>query len=76
MDCLEKQATMDTYIRESPKTLFRVLNEGSQLVNQLVKLFIEEDYKKIKIVASGSSYNASYCSKKFLENILDITSVA
>jgi len=69
---LETQATMDTYIRESPKTLSRVLNEGSQLVDQLVKLFAEEDYKKIKIVASGSSYNASYCSKKFLENVLDI----
>lgn len=73
MNVLELKETMDTYIKESPKVLKQSIRNGEDLVRELVELYANSPYKDIKIIASGSSYNASYCAKDFLEKILGVS---
>lgn len=67
---MEEKKTMDTYIRESEAALKRMLFRGEETVEGLVELYLGQEYKKIKIIASGSSYNAAWCARYYIQDIL------
>ena len=50
-------------VLETPATAEAMFKNKDALVGKLVDLFLAKDYKKIVMVASGSSYNIANCSK-------------
>ena len=67
---MENKNTMDAYIRESKEVLENMLSRPEETVKALADLYLAQDRRKIKIIASGSSYNAALCARYYMEEIL------
>ncbi len=63
---------MNDCILEAPKACDDIIKNRNDLLNELVELFLVKSYKKIVLVASGSSFNIANCAKYAMEEFLDI----
>ena len=61
---------MDTYIKESKEALEKMLRRPDETAKELVDLYLAQEYRKIKIIASGSSYHAALCARYYMEEML------
>jgi len=61
---------MKDYIYATPDRILNNVQNAKNLVDPLVKLYIQNNYKQITFVASGSSYTAIHCARNFLCEIL------
>ena len=64
--------TMMQYIKETPEQFQYNVENSKELTRTIVDEFCKKEYKKIQIIASGSSYNGGYTAKYFMEKILGI----
>lgn len=64
--------TMHDYIREEPSQFLENINNSKQLTNVIVEAYTKKKYKRICIIACGSSYNATVAAKYFIEEILKV----
>ena len=62
--------TMMTYVEESPEVMLKNIKNRKELTAPLIAEYEKGDYKTIWIVASGSSYNGSYCARQFMRKYL------
>lgn len=62
--------TMFQYINETPAQCRYNINNSKELTKKIVDAFMKKDYKRIEIIASGSSYNGSLTAKYYVEKIL------
>lgn len=62
--------TMHDYIKEESVLIHNNVKNRKELTNDIVKKFLEKDFTKISIIASGSSYNGSEGARLFLEKVL------
>lgn len=62
--------TMLTYVEESPEVIVKNVERRKELVAPLLAEYEKGDYRNIWIVASGSSYNGSYCARQFVRHYL------
>ncbi len=60
------------YIHETSIVGKEILSDKEKIVGPLVKHYKTKDYRKIVIIASGSSYNASTTARLFMEKNLHI----
>jgi len=63
---------MNDCILEAPKACTDIIKNRNDLLNNLVELFLAKSYKKIVLVASGSSFNIANCAKYAMEEFLDM----
>ncbi|MDO4378633.1 MAG: SIS domain-containing protein [Erysipelotrichia bacterium] len=66
----EKKLTMKDYVIETPKVVLENIERSKELTNKLVEEYLKKDFKRVVIVASGSSYNGSLCAVEFLKKVL------
>lgn len=64
--------TMETYIARSPQVFEDNLRRGTELVAPMVELFSQQDAHEIRLIASGSSYNACAAVRPFMEQVLSV----
>lgn len=62
--------TMITYVSESPEVVLANIENRNALTAPLLEEFKNGNYENIWIVASGSSYNGSYCARPFIRRYL------
>ena len=62
--------TMLDYIEESAFTMKKNFENSKVLTGTLVNEYLENHFKNIWIVASGSSYNGAACARIFMERCL------
>ena len=62
--------TMYGYIQESGSLVKKNTLDSKELTKNAVNKFLEKDFNRIIIIASGSSYNGAYCARLFMEKIL------
>lgn len=62
--------TMFQYINETPGQCRENIEHSKELTKTIVDAFLEKDYKRIEIIASGSSYNGALTAKFFVEKVL------
>jgi len=65
-----KKLTMLDYVRLTPDVLKENLARSAELVAPLVEMLKKKPYRVLRIVASGSSSNASNCARPFLRHML------
>ena len=61
--------TMLDYVKETPDVLKTNIEQYTTLVDPLMKEVQQKEIKRILLVASGSSYNACYCARSFVEKV-------
>ncbi len=66
----EKKLTMKDYIIETPSAVLANIAASVSLTKSLVDEYAGKDYKRVIIVACGSSYNGSLCAQQFMHKIL------
>ena len=66
----EKKLTMKDYVIETPEAVLANIDRSKELTQSLVDLYVKKDFKRIIIVACGSSYNGSICAKAFMHHVL------
>jgi glucoselysine-6-phosphate deglycase len=64
--------TMYGYISELPAVCKKNINHSVKLTKPLVDAFVKKEYKRLIIIASGSSFNGASMAKYFIERILKI----
>lgn len=60
--------TMEDYIRETSRVLKDNLKKTENILFGLIDELAKEQFEKIMIVASGSSYNAAICAEDFMQS--------
>ena len=68
---MEQLETMEYYILQTQDILNSVYKNKEQ-TDKLAQVYVDGNYKNIKIVASGSSGNGSWCAKYIMEKYLDV----
>ena len=63
---------MYTYIEQAPAACRAILDARDERVGGLVQLFCSHPYRRLHIVASGSSYNIAMTMRYFLQEALSI----
>ena len=61
--------TMLDYVKETPAVLRTNIEQYTTLVDPLMKELQQKEIKRILLVASGSSHNACYCARSFVEKV-------
>ena len=64
--------TMYTYVQETRTAALDILNKSEELCALFASRYREKGYNRIWLVASGTSYNACYTAKYYMEKILGI----
>lgn len=64
--------TMKDYILETPQTVLNNIENSANLTHDLVFAFLKKTYKRIIIVASGSSCNAANMARLFMMKQLNM----
>ena len=64
-----KKLTMLDYVKETPGVLRTNIEKYTTLVDPLMKEVQQKEIKRILLVASGSSHNACYCARSFVEKV-------
>lgn len=67
-----KKLTMMDYINETPKILYENIHSYQKVVKPLMDEVKDKKMQRIILVASGSSHNACYCSRAFIQKITDL----
>lgn len=62
--------TMLDYVKETPIVARKNIQHYQMLVEPLLNLMKEKNYRQIILVASGSSYNACYAARPFMKRVL------
>ncbi len=62
--------TMMTYVEQSPQVILKNVVNRKELAAPLLAEYEKGDYESIWIIASGSSYNGSYCARQFMRKYL------
>ena len=62
--------TMLDYIRETSSVLEDIIERHSEFNRQLIDFYKANNYRRIHIIASGSSYNGSLCALYFMKKVL------
>ena len=60
---------MFDYVKETPDVLRTNIEQYTTLVDPLMKEVQQKEIKRILLVASGSSHNACYCARSFVEKV-------
>lgn len=68
---MEQLETMEYYILQTQDILNAVYKDKEQ-TDKLAQVYVDENYKNIKIVASGSSGNGALCAKYIMEKYLGV----
>jgi len=68
---MENIETMEYYVFQTQDIIYENCRNKT-LTAKLSELFLEGQYKSIKIIASGSSCNGSWCAKYIMEKLLGI----
>lgn len=63
------------YINETQKYALQILEKSEELTRDFSKMFASKDYKRIMLVASGTSYNSCLTAKHFIEEVLKVPAV-
>lgn len=58
------------YVAETPEVLTEQLARSAHLTAPLVELLQTGPYRLLRVVASGSSYNAAWCARPLLRTLL------
>ncbi|MGM9911809.1 SIS domain-containing protein [Floccifex sp.] len=66
---MEKYTMLD-YIKEAPEVALNNVEHYQELVKPLLDIANEKEYKRIWLVASGSSNNACHCARAFMKKVL------
>ena len=66
---MEQLETMEYYILQTQDILNSVYKNKEQ-TNKLAQVYMDGNYRNIKIIASGSSGNGSWCAKYVMEILL------
>ena len=61
--------TMLDYVKETPGVLRTNIEQYTTLVDPLMKEVQQKEIKRILLIASGSSHNACYCARSFVEKV-------
>lgn len=64
--------SMFDYMEMAPKAALQIIEDQEKLINPLVDLFLAGKYKKIVIVASGSSYNIACSIRYQMQDLLQV----
>lgn len=64
--------TMEDYVRQTPNVCLENIKNYKLLTKPLIDIIKDKCISRIILVASGSSNNACYCAKPFLEKVLQI----
>lgn len=62
--------TMLKYIKETPEQCLMNIQQSESLTKTIVDEFCKKDFKRIQMIASGSSYNGAFTAKYFVEKVL------
>ncbi len=65
-----QEPTMLTYIKETPYQLEWNVYHIQEITQELVQLYLQNDYNSIWLIACGSSFNGAQCAKPFLMKYL------
>jgi len=65
----EKKVTMIDFVQATPAQVRYNVTRSKELTQSLVDEYLKKDYKRILIVACGSSHNGSMCGVPFLKMI-------
>lgn len=66
------EETMLDYIKESSTLVRNNTLNSKELTKKAVEKYLTKDFNRIIIIASGSSYNGSYCARLFMEKLLKV----
>lgn len=66
------QESMRNYIMETPDQCQQNIMQAAELTQIITDEFCKQTYKRIQIVASGSSYNAAVTARYFMEKTLKL----
>ena len=66
------EETMLDYIKESSTLVKNNTINSRELTKEAVEKYLEKDFNRIIIIASGSSYNGCCCSRLFMEKLLKV----
>ena len=66
----ETKLTMIDYVVETPAQVRSNVENSKALTQSLVDEYVKKDYKRVLIVACGSSHNGYVCGQPFLHKIL------
>lgn len=64
---------MRDYIKGTPNIILENLNDVKGLVFPLYEVYSKQDYKRIILVCSGSSYTASQAARLYMEDTLSVS---
>lgn len=64
--------SMLRYIQETPDTIRCNLARSEALTEPLTSLFVKSPWRRVVLVACGSSYNASLCAHRYMKAMLGI----
>ena len=65
----EKKVSMIDFVQETPAQVRYNVERSKELTQSLVDEYLKRDYKRILIVACGSSHNGSLCGLPFLKKV-------
>ena len=65
----EKKVSMIDFVQATPAQVRYNVERSKELTQSLVDEYLKRDYKRILIVACGSSHNGSLCSLPFLKKV-------
>ena len=71
MGLVNNDAMLD-YIHETKSAALHIFNDRKRITEGFVKAFCAKDYRRLLLVASGTSYNSCLTSKHFAEAVLQI----
>ncbi len=67
---------MQEYINQQPSILKSIVDDRQQITSKFVELFKKENFDRIVIIGSGSSYNAGLMAKPIIEKSMGIETAA
>ena len=68
---MEQLETMEYYVLQTQDILNSVYKNKKQ-TDKLAQVYMDGNYRNIKIIASGSSGNGSWCAKYVMEKYLGV----
>ncbi len=66
-----REITMMDYIKETPETVNRIIENSYEFTKELVDNYIDNDYQGILLIACGSSYNGCLMARYFIREVLN-----
>ena len=64
-----RKVSMIDYVQQTPAQIRCNVERSKELTHSLVEEYLKKEYRRILIIACGSSYNGSLCSQRFVQKI-------